>query len=84
MGADKDVKRLQFAHPDSIKTPTAIVDYWANQILGYPLPENERLPIIDFMAFGRNPAFDLPTEQINERLRYMIGLIFMSPSFQWR
>jgi hypothetical protein len=48
------------------------------------LPSNERQPIVDFMASGRNPDFDLPADQIEERLRQMVALIFLSPSFQWR
>ncbi len=83
-GPNKDVNRLPFNNPATVKTPIALVDYWSNRILGQLLPNSERQPIIDFMANGRNPNFDLPTDQIDERLRYMIGLIFMSPAFQWR
>ncbi len=83
-GANKDDNRLPFSNPTGIKTPIAIVDYWSNRFLGQLLPNSERQPIIDFMANGRNPNFDLPADQIDERLRYMIGLIFMSPAFQWR
>ena len=70
--------------PAGVKTPAAIVDYWAGRILGRDLPPAERSPIVDFMAYGRNPAYDLPAEDIADRLRFMVGLIFMSPSFQWR
>jgi uncharacterized protein (DUF1800 family) len=83
-GTNKDDNRLPFSNPTGIKTPIAIVDYWSNRFLGQLLPNSERQPIIDFMANGRNPNFDLPADQIDERLRYMIGLIFMSPAFQWR
>jgi hypothetical protein len=48
------------------------------------LPANERQPVIDFMASGRNPDFELPADQIAERLRQMVAIICMSPSFQWR
>ena len=53
-------------------------------LLGHALPDPERLPIIEFMAYGRSISADLPADQIDERLRYMIGLILVSPSFQWR
>jgi len=52
--------------------------------MGRILPSSERGPVVEFMAGGRNVDFDLPDDQIEERLRSMIGLIFMSPSFQWR
>jgi uncharacterized protein (DUF1800 family) len=66
------------------KTPNAIVDFWSQRILGRALPSYERQPVVDFMASGRNPDFDLPPDQIAERLRQMVALICMSPSFQWR
>lgn len=83
-GANKDNYRLNFETPAGIKTPHAVVDYWTNRILGQPLAASERQPIVDFMANGRNPNFDLPDKELTDRLRYMIALIFMVPSFQWR
>lgn len=70
--------------PANITKPPAIVDYWSNRILGYTLPAGERQPVIDFMAYGRNPEYELPAEQISDRLYSMVGLILMSPSFLWR
>lgn len=83
-GPNKDDKRLAFVNPSPIKTPNAIVDYWSQRLVGLRLPDGERLPIVEFMANGRNPDFDLPDNDIADRLRYMIALIFMAPSFQWR
>lgn len=83
-GPNKDDYRLNFVTPAGIKTPNAVVDYWADRILGQPLPDSERQPIVDFMANGRNPNFALPDKELTDRLRYMIALIFMAPSFQWR
>lgn len=85
-GADKDDLRIDCSSqmPAEIATPVAIVDYWAQRILGRALPEDERQPLIDFMAAGRNPDNSLPASQINDRLRFLVGLIFMAPSFQWR
>jgi hypothetical protein len=65
-------------------TPSSLVDHWSRRILGRLLPSNERQIVIDFMAAGHNPDFDLPGEEIVERLRHMVALICMSPSFQWR
>ena len=83
-GPNKDLYRLNFVTPTHIKSAYAVVDYWVDRILGQPLPESERQPIVDFMANGRNPNFDLPEKELTDRLRYMIALIFMTPSFQWR
>lgn len=85
-GEDKENRRIDCRSqmPADITTPIAIVDFWAQRILGRDLPPDERQPIIDFMAAGRNPEGDLPANQIDERLRFMVGLIFMAPSFQWR
>jgi 3-hydroxyacyl-CoA dehydrogenase len=47
----------------------------------------ERFEITDFMAHGHNPDHDLPVDgdrDTRERLRAMVALIFMSPSFLWR
>ena len=70
--------------PSAVQTPVELVDFWSHRILGYALPPNEYQPILDFMAFGRNPEQDLPADDLVERLRHFIALIFMSPSFQWR
>ena len=83
-GANKDDYRLAFTNPSTVKTPNAIVDYWSERLSGRSLPDSERQPIVDFMANGRNPNFELPETDITDRLRYMIALIFMVPSFQWR
>jgi hypothetical protein len=85
-GADKDNLRIDCSSqmPAEVTTPIAIVDYWAQRILGRALPEDERQPLIDFMAAGRNAESSLPADQIDDRLRFMVGLIFMAPSFQWR
>lgn len=83
-GEDKDELRLQFTTPVTIKTPNAVVTYWAKRILGYPLPVEEHQYVTAFLASGRNPDFDLPDAQLTERLSPTISLIFMSPSFQWR
>jgi uncharacterized protein (DUF1800 family) len=85
-GTDAETYRLrpETQTPNHLKTPNDLVDYWSRRILGQLLPSNERQPIVDFMASGRNPDFDLPADQIAERLRQMVALICLSPSFQWR
>lgn len=72
-------------HPASIKTPSAIVDYWINRVLGRPLhPAENRTPLVDFMAEGRNPDFDLRPDQIADRLPRFVALLLMLPDFRWR
>jgi hypothetical protein len=85
-GTDADVYRLrpEVWMPTNRNTPSSIVDYWSYVILGRLMPDNERQAVVDFMAAGRNPDFELPAGQIQERLRQMIALMCMSPSFQWR
>lgn len=85
-GANKEDLRINLFNqmPSTLTTPPALVDYWSNRLLGYKLPEIERQPIIEFMAYGRNPEYELPADQIQDRLYSMVGLIFMSPSFLWR
>jgi uncharacterized protein (DUF1800 family) len=83
-GTNKDEHRLRFVNPAHVNTPIAIVDYWSRRLLGRLLPDPERLPLIEFMAQGRHPEYELPSEQIPERLSYLVALIFMAPAFQWR
>ncbi len=85
-GANKDDLRINFRKqmPDNRKSAEAIVDFWAQRLLGRPLPPAERLPVVEFMAAGRNPQSDLPDGDIDERLRYTACLVLMAPSFQWR
>ncbi len=82
--ANKDQLRISFTNPPTLKKSTDLVDGWSMALLGRLLPDNERQPVVDFMADGRNPTSDLPDKEIEDRLAFMIGLIFMAPSFQWR
>lgn len=73
--------------PAGIRSATALANFWIFRILGRAAPGTERTEIIDFMAQGHNPDFDLPLDTdggTQERLRSMVGLICMSPSFLWR
>lgn len=82
--ADQYRFRPEEQTPSSLKTPQALVDFWVNRILGRSLPTHQYEPIVEFMAFGRSWTQDLPAEDIQERLRYMIALILMSPVFMLR
>jgi len=51
------------------------------------MPAADREEIMEFMAQGHHPDNDLPVANdwdTQERLRSMVALIFMSPSFLWR
>jgi len=73
--------------PAGVRSANDIADHWIGRILGRPIPAADRLEIVDFMAQGFNPSLDLPVDSdwnTQERLRAMVGLIFMTPSFLWR
>ena len=71
--------------PGSIATPNAIVNFWIDRLLGRPMdPATNRDEVVSFLAQGRNPDFNLPADQIAERLPHTAALILMSPDFQWR
>jgi hypothetical protein len=76
--------------PDGLRTATGLVDFWVARVFGRPVAESQRQEYIDFMAQGFNAAFDLPLEANDwpyywqDRLRALVGLMFMSPDFLWR
>jgi uncharacterized protein (DUF1800 family) len=73
--------------PVHARSANELADFWINRILGYPMPPTERHEIVQFMAQGHNPNSDLPLdsdEDTQDRLRSMVGLILMAPTFQWR
>ena len=66
---------------------TALVDYWIDRIFGYPISAEERDELVEFMAQGYNPAYELPVDtntETQDRLRALVALIMMMPSFQQR
>jgi uncharacterized protein (DUF1800 family) len=73
--------------PPSVRSANQLADFWTQRILGYPMPAAERQEIVDFMAQGHNPDLALPVDSdpdTRDRVRSMVGLILMSPSFMWR
>ncbi len=73
--------------PASIRSAYEIVDYWVDRLFGRQPPTVEYDELVDFMAQGHNPAFDLPLdtdEDTQERLRSLVALMMMSPSFLWK
>ncbi len=73
--------------PQEVRSAEDLVSFWTERILGRPAAAPETAELVDFMAQGHNPTFDLPLdtdEDTQTRLRALIALIFMSPSFLWR
>ena len=73
--------------PGNVRSSNELADFWINRILGYSMTPADRVQIVQFMAQGHNPDADLPLdtdEDTRDRLRAMVGLILMSPTFQWR
>lgn len=70
--------------PDTLRTPNAIVDWWIQRILGREINAQDRQEIVDFLAMGRNPDYDLPQDQLEERVPRAVQLICMAPDFQYR
>lgn len=86
---DSNVFRLNVIAqtPAHIRSANEIADYWIYRIFRGSIPAAERAAIVQFMAQGHNPDFDLPLdsdEDTQDRLRSMVALLFMSPSFLWR
>ncbi|MEM7482696.1 MAG: DUF1800 domain-containing protein [Acidobacteriota bacterium] len=73
--------------PPDVRSAEAIVTFWTERMLGRPTPPSEHTKLVEFMAQGHNPSFDLPLdtdEGTQIRLRALIALILQSPSFLWR
>jgi uncharacterized protein (DUF1800 family) len=73
--------------PGDVRSANELVDFWIDRVLGRPMPSAERAELVEFMAQGHNPNNDLPVASdwdTRERIRSMVALIWMSPSFLWR
>ncbi len=73
--------------PAGVLSAQALVDHWGPLLLGRPLPAGDSEKLVAFMAQGANPLTDLPLDddwETQERLRAMVALVLMSPSFLWR
>ncbi len=73
--------------PAHVRSAVELADFWIYRLLGRSIDSGERQHIIDFMAQGHHPDHDLPLDSdssVQERLSSMVGLILLSPEFQWR
>lgn len=70
------------AMPPTVRTATAIADFWIQRVLHRPLATAARQDVIEFMARGRDPEmwfanFDDPL--VRERVWGLIAILMMSP-----
>ena len=72
--------------PGNVRSANELADFWIDSILGRTMDPADRAQIVQFMAQGINPDFDLNLndEDTRDRVRSMAGLLMMSPDFLWR
>ncbi len=73
--------------PAGVRSASALADFWIDRVLGRPMSAVDRQEVVDLMAQGVNPDFDLPLDtesELRDRLQTMVGLLFVSPDFLWR
>ena len=72
--------------PAGVRSANELADFWIDRVLRRPMDPLDRAQIVQFMAQGVNPDFDLDLtdEDTADRLRSMVGLLLMSPDFLWR
>ncbi len=71
---------VQRAHVET--TPRAVLDYFTDLLLGYPLSEAERAELWDYVSANGEP--NLRTQEGQLRLAEGIALLAASPAFQYR
>lgn len=72
--------------PGWARSANELADYWIDRVYGRSTETDDRTEIVEFMANGINPDFDLDfgDPDTTDRLRAMVGLLFMAPEFLWR
>lgn len=71
--------------PATKRTPNDIADYWISRILGRSMhPAEDRDEIVEFLAQGGNPDYELPDGERSERIPRAVELVLMAPDFQYR
>lgn len=72
--------------PAHVRSANELADFWIDRVLGRPMAPEDRAQLVQLMAQGINPDFDLDLSSTStaDRLRTMVGVIFNSPDFLWR
>lgn len=68
--------------PPELRTPEEIVSFWIDHLHGRPVSGATREGLLRFLAEGRNHDLPLPQSQIDGKIRFLAGLITMTPEFQ--
>ncbi len=89
-GADRYLDLVASTLATPARSAEQIVDHWIDRVFHRALPDADRQELVDFMAQGHNPTLALPLEAndwpeyTQDRLRALVGVMFMSPEFLWR
>lgn len=73
--------------PAGVRSAEELVAHWTQKVLGRPAAATDHATLVEFMAQGHNPSFDLPLDtddDTKDRLRALVALIFMTPSFLFK
>jgi uncharacterized protein (DUF1800 family) len=73
--------------PAGVRSAEELVTFWTERVLGRPASATDHEVLVEFMAQGHNPNFDLPLDNdddTKDRLRSLVALIFMTPSFLFK
>lgn len=81
-----DIAVNVLAHTPTPRSANQLADQWISTILGRAMSTEDRQEIVAFMADGRggDVPLDLTDDETAERFVRMVGLILLSPDFQWR
>jgi uncharacterized protein (DUF1800 family) len=72
------------AVPESVRTPTAIADFWIPRLLGRALRPEHRAEIIKMLAQDQPLEQPLEGDALTWNVRQAVALVLMTPDFQWR
>lgn len=76
--------------PPEARSAEQLVDFWLPRLLQREIDPALRAELVEFVAQGFNPTFDLPLDTNDwphywqDRVRALVGLVFMTPEFLWR
>lgn len=73
--------------PADVRTANELTDFWIDRILGRPIDAESRDILLDLIADGSNPDFNLPLdadEDLQRLLRTFVATICFTPDFLWK
>jgi uncharacterized protein (DUF1800 family) len=73
------------ATPIAVDTPRKLLDFWIERLLGRKIPEERYRVLADYLTAGGSlDAVIQDRAAAGPKLDGLVGLIAMSPDFQWR